>query len=120
MPVATVATGGYFHKEVAAETLLVSDALTVTQSIMVVGAQSGTADDLATITLHADFTFPGYQPAIYLKATTGDTITIKDGTGNIETNSGSDVSLTGEKMVMLIRPVGTAITGVTAKWICFS
>lgn len=120
MPVATVGTGGFFHKEVTGETLLASDTLTVTQSMHVVGAQSGTADDLATITQHADFTFAGYQPVIFLKATTGDTITIKDGTGNIETNTGADVSLTGEKMIMLIRPVGTAITGVTTKWICFS
>lgn len=117
---ATISTGGYFMQEVSGETLLVSDALTVTQSMVVVGAQSGTADDLATITLHADFVQSGYQPVIFLKATTGDTITIKDGTGNIETNSGSDVSLTGEKMVMLVRPVGTAITGVTTKWICFA
>lgn len=106
--------------EATGETLLSSDTLTVTQGMMVVGAESGTADNLATISLHADFTFPGYQPVIFLKATTGDTITIKDGTGNIETNTGSDVSLTGEKMVMLVRPVGTAITGVTTKWICFS
>ncbi len=120
MPNAIVGAGGYFNKEVSGETLLASDTLTVTQSIMVVGAQTGTTDDLATIALHADFTLAGYQPVIYLKATTGDTITIKDGTGNIECNSGSDVSLTGEKMVMLVRPVGTAITGVTAKWICFS
>lgn len=106
--------------EVTGETLLASDTLTVTQNLMVVGAQSGTADDLATIALHADFTLAGYQPILFLKATTGDTITIKDGTGNIETNSGADVSLTGEKMVMLVRMVGTAITGVTTKWICFS
>lgn len=116
---AIVATGGYFHQEVIGETLLVSDTLTVTQSIMVVGAQSGTADDLATITLHADFIVPGYQPVIYLKATTSDTITVKNGTGNIQTNTGADISLTGEKMIMLVRPVGTAITGVTTKWIAF-
>lgn len=119
MPNGIAAAGGFFNKEVGAETLLSSDILTVTQSVMVVGAQTGTADDLATITLHADFTLAGYQPVIYLKATTSDTITVKNGTGNIQTNTGSDISLTGEKMVMLVRPVGTAITGVTAKWIAF-
>lgn len=113
-------SNAFFNKEISDETLLSTDTLTVNQALMVVGAQSGTTDDLSTITLAASFTFSGYQPVIFLKATTGDTITIKDGVGNIETNTGSDVTLTGEKMVMLTRVIATANAVATAKWICFS
>ena len=69
--------------------------VTVTKSYHVIAAQSGTADDLDTITAAADRTF------LVLKADTGDTITIKHGTGNIATWNARDITLTGTDHIML-------------------
>ena len=64
-----------------------------------VAAQAGVADDLDTIT----YAVSGVVAAalVILKADAGDTITIKNGIGNIELNSGSDFVMSGDDMIML-------------------
>ena len=74
---------------------LASDAVTVINSYHLIAAQTGTADDLVTISSGT-----AYQ-MLTIQADTGDTITVKHGTGNIFLNSASDFSLAGDKTLAL-------------------
>jgi len=115
-----VVTGGIGLTEVSAEVLIAAGVLTVSAGgLVIVGAESGTTDDLTTINLLTGVFPAGYQLILYLTATIGDVITVKNGTGNIVTNTGADVSLTENKAVMLIRFIGTANSVVNAKWRAF-
>lgn len=64
----------------------------------IVAAETGVTDDLDTIT---PVTSTTYYPFIILKADTGDTITLKHGTGNISTSAGADIALSGDKSIWL-------------------
>lgn len=79
---------------------LSSDEITITRSFHVVAAESGTADDLATINL-GSLGFVPNSLFVLLQADSGDTITVKDGTGNINLNGGADFDLSGEKTLLL-------------------
>ena len=70
--------------------------ITVTQSNHIITAETSTTDDLVTITIGAALVSTSHSLIIRLQADTGDTITIKHGTGNIELASGADFSLRGE------------------------
>ena len=76
---------------------LASDAITLTQTLTLVAAQSGTADDLATMTAGK-----GHGDLVILKADSGDTITIKHGTGNIQAFDGADIELSGDSAIAFI------------------
>jgi len=65
-----------------------------TLALHVVAAESGTADDLDTITASNNF-------FVVLKADAGDTITIRSGVGNISTPSGGSMILTGNRVALL-------------------
>ena len=74
---------------------LASDAVTVTKNYHTIAAQTGTADDLATIN-------GGTSTAILvIQADAGDTINIKHGTGNIFLNGEVDFELVGDKTLVL-------------------
>lgn len=112
-----VETGGYALMEISAEILIASGVLTVsTGGLIIVGAESGTTDDLATINITTGLLIAGYQLTLYITATIGDTITIKHNTGNILCNTGADISLTENKMVILQRFIGTTNAVVNNKW----
>jgi hypothetical protein len=64
-------------------------------SYFIVAAESGTSDDLDTLTL------TGTPRLIILQADTGDTITLKHSTGSFEFNSGGDIILTGDKTIVV-------------------
>lgn len=68
--------------------------ITPAQVVHTVAAETGTADDLATITAQNN-------RLLIIKADTGDTITIKHGTGNITCWAAADVTLTGNKIAIL-------------------
>jgi hypothetical protein len=72
-----------------------SGSVTATQINHTIAAESGTTDDLDTITAADDRTL------LVIQADTGDTITVKNGTGNIQLNSGADFSLTGDATLLL-------------------
>jgi len=72
---------------------LATDTITPTQLVHTVAAETGTADDLATITAQN-------HRLVILKADAGDTITIKHGTGNITTWSAQNLTLTGNKIAI--------------------
>ena len=76
---------------------IASGAITLTQSLTTVAAESGTADDLATMTAGK-----GHGDLVILKADAGDTITIKHGTGNITTGGAADIALTGNQAIAFI------------------
>ena len=64
------------------ELVISSDAITAIRSRHLVGAQTGTADDLSTISGGTS------GDILILQATDGDTITVKDGTDNIRLGQG--------------------------------
>lgn len=116
-----VDTGGLALTEVSTEVLIASGVLTVSAGgLTIVGAQSGTADDLDTVNIGTGLLAAGYQLIVYITATISDTITIKNGTGNIVTNTGADVTLTSAKVAMLVRFIGTTNAVVTNTWKCIA
>jgi hypothetical protein len=87
----------------AATTLTIATgAVTITGSVHIIAAESGTADLLDTITLGTNFDSAKHQ-LIFLIADTGDTITVKHNTDNIVLNGAADFSLTDVKMLALLR-----------------
>lgn len=74
---------------------LAAGVLAITLDYHIVAAQAGVADDLDTINGGTN------DQILVLQADAGDTITIKDGTGNIELNGGADFDLVGDKTIML-------------------
>lgn len=87
------------------ETLIIATGeitLNVRRNI-IVAAESGTADDLDTINGLSE------GEEVVLRADSGDTITVKHGTGNIETDAGTDISLTGNKILKLLSIDGTTL-----------
>jgi hypothetical protein len=88
-----------------------------TQALTIVAAQSGTTDDLDTISLTGFTSLTDstntFRPMVILLADSGDTITVKDGTGNIQLNANADFSLTGNAQLLLIYN-GTNWTDVSA------
>lgn len=112
-----IETGGYTQTEVSAEVLIASGVLTVSAGgLVIVGAQSGTADDLDTVNIGTGLIASGWQPILYLTATIADTITIKHNTGNLLCSTGADMTLTENTAVQLVRFIGTANAVVNAKW----
>jgi hypothetical protein len=82
-----------------------SGVITIDQFYHVVAAESGTSDELDTINLdYASLAFNSvtYRPILALIADTGDTITIKHGTGNIDLPDDNDVTLSDDGHVWLI------------------
>ena len=70
----------------------------------IIASESGTSDDLDTIT--ADFSdltvnSTTYRPMLLIKADTGDTITVKHNTGNIQLSSSADYALSGDLVLQL-------------------
>jgi hypothetical protein len=78
----------------SAETLTIAAGVTTapTKSLVIVAAESGTSDDLDTITTSNN------RFAVFW-ADSGDTITFKHGTGNINLNGG-DIALTGNAFAL--------------------
>lgn len=89
------ATFDGYKVSAAAAVTLASDAFVWTKSYHVITSQSGTADDLATISGAT-----GNTRAV-LQAATTHTITVKNGTGNIFLNGAADFSLSGDKTLEL-------------------
>lgn len=72
-----------------------SGALTPTAASILIAAETGTSDNLTTVTKTA------WQTGDVIRATadSGDTIIIKDGDGNITTVTGGDITITGADTV---------------------
>lgn len=81
---------------------IVSGVVTMTQMFHTIAAESGTTDDLDTISISTALNLGTYRPMLVLIADSGDTITVKHGTGNIVLNAAGDFSLTAAKMLLLI------------------
>ena len=75
--------------------------VTVTQGFHTIAAESTTTDDLDTINLDSSLNLGTYRPFLALIGDSGDTITVKHGTGNIVLNAAADFSLTASKMILL-------------------
>lgn len=78
--------------------LISSGAVSVYKSVVQLESESGTADDLDTVSVAAG-TSDGF--VVFMTAKVGHTITLKHGTGNIKTQKGFDVLLTDAETVLL-------------------
>lgn len=97
---ATIDSGGIlqataYKLPAAVELTEATDAVTVNQGFHTVKAETGTADDLATVNGGSGVLFVTFQ------AKSGHTITVKNGTGNINLNGGADFALSGDKTLTL-------------------
>ena len=92
---------GSFAPATGTSLTIASGVVTVAQMKHVIAAETGTADDLDTITVDSTIG-SGYQGIVILRADTGDTITLKHGTGNIALPGSIDVSLSGQAVLMLV------------------
>jgi len=77
---------------------LATGAFTISDTLQVVAAETGTTDDLDTITA----TDANNNDLCIIRADTGDTITVKSGTGNIELPGSKDVVLVAAQLNYLI------------------
>lgn len=92
----TVDTSGIYRGYAMDPTLTISGgSITPFGDYYIVAAESGTTDDLDTIDAWKTFQF------IVLQAYSGDTITVKHGTGNIYLSSEADFNLDSNKILML-------------------
>ena len=86
--------------QVAPSILTISGgSITTTLNQHIVAAQTGTADDLDTITA-------ANNKLVFLRADTGDTITLRHGVGNIVVPGGNNNVLSGYRGVLLICDAG--------------
>lgn len=101
-----IGDGTYFNKlalGASTNVTLSSDTLSSTNSRnFVVSAQTGSSDDLATITITGGITWE----SVFLRAASGHTITVKHGTGNIFLHQNADVTL-DELNLLQLRYNGT-------------
>ena len=99
---ADVRTGVYAVADTTTLTIA-TGVVTVTQGFHTIAAETGTTDDLDTINLSNSLSsdLGTYRPMLFLIADSGDTITVKHGTGNIVLNAAGDYSLTAAKMIIL-------------------
>jgi len=74
---------------------IATGAVTVTQNTHIIAAETGITDDLDTINGTID------RQLVAIQADTGDTITIKHGTGNITVLTGNDLPISGDDWVLL-------------------
>jgi hypothetical protein len=91
---------GSFAPANATSLTIASGVITVSQVRHIVAAETGTTDDLATITVDSTIG-SGYGGILILQADSGDTITVKDGTGNITTGNNADIILEGDARLCL-------------------
>jgi len=81
---------------------IASGVVTQTQEFHKLAAQTGTTDDLDTVTpLNESTTLVTYRPKLIIMADTGDTITVKHNTGNISLAGAAHIALTGENVLVL-------------------
>lgn len=80
----------------AATTLTISGgSVTATQTLHIIAAETGTEDDLDTISGLTS------RQLLLIQADSGDTITVKHGTGNVHFDSGVDFDLAGDSWLLM-------------------
>src|SRR5512134_1113341 len=78
---------------------IASGAALIAQTFVELASETGTSDDLTTLTF--DGLLPGARPLVVLSAKSGHTITLKHGTGNMQFNGAADITLTDSKALLL-------------------
>lgn len=109
MPLGADINAGFLRLKAAVAGTIASGVLIVTQSQMIVTSETGTSDNLDTLTIDTSLIMPaGYTEMIVLYAAAGHTITITDAAGNVLTNSGGNFSMTDVKAAILSRRDGSS------------
>lgn len=100
---------GFFVSSAAANLTISSGAVTVPANVsfLKLAAESGTSDDLTTVTV------TGMPRIILFQADAGDTIAMKNAADNVHLNGGADFSLSSEKTIALFWD-GTNLSDVGA------
>lgn len=93
-----------------------SGVVTIEQGFAVINGEGAANDDIVTITPGTKLTKTSYGQVIYITAKIGQTHLVKHNTGNILCNTGADISLTENKVVMLVKFVTTTTANVNNKW----
>lgn len=88
------------------ENAIVSGFLNCWASHVIVTGEGGVADDLVNIGIAGSTAFHPDGTVIYVTNLSAYTITIKDGTGNIQTHTGADVALTQYETVTFLKTGG--------------
>lgn len=96
-----IATLGAIGFDAATTLTISSGTIIINQGTHTIAAESGTADDLDTIQFVGIGGVAPNTMLLVLQADTGDTITIKHGTGNISLNGAADFELSGSKRLLL-------------------
>jgi hypothetical protein len=79
--------------------------VTVTQKLHIIKAESGTTDDLDTISLGYDnlsLDSVDYYPVLYVQAYTGHTITAKHGVDNLDLPADTDIDIVDDSWQVFI------------------
>ncbi len=114
MPLGADVSLGFLRFKNAVSGTIASGELTVSQSFMTVSSESGTTDNLDTLTVDTDLTMPSdYVELVMLRAATGHTITIRDAQDNIVTNSGNNFAFTDVQVALLLRVAAD-------QWVCLN
>lgn len=85
---------GLINLKAGVQTQIAAGEINLPGSHVILQAQTGTTDDLDTINLGTE------GDIVILRADTGDTITLKHGTGNIITADGQDLVISGQRINM--------------------
>lgn len=106
----TPTTLGAFRSADIATIPIASGVLTITSAMVIAQAESGTADDIATITPDIESINATDRYFVMIEADAGDTLTLKHGTGNLTLKGAADIELTGGQRALLF---GSATLGFT-------
>jgi hypothetical protein len=104
----TPTTLGAFRSADIATIPIASGVLTITSAMVIAQAESGTADDIATITPDIESINATDRYFILIEADSGDTITLKHGTGNLSFVNATDIVLASGERALLF---GSATLG---------
>ena len=106
----TSTTLGALKSSEFATTAIATGVLTITSVYTIAQAETSTTDDIDTITPNLEGITSTDVYLVMIEADSGDTITVKHGTGNITLQSTVDVILTGGQRLLLF---GDATNGFT-------
>lgn len=106
----TATTLGAFRSGDVATIPIASDVLTITSAYTIAQAESGTTDDINTITPSLNGISSDDSYFIMIEADAGDTITLNHGTGNLTLKGAANIELSGGQRALLFGSLAAGFT----------